>query len=60
MNERIPPALPDIKTPKIFRGKPIINRQGEIIGWAVRGDGSLDYLDQKKEDIWIEIKPNRK
>lgn len=57
MNERMPLPLPDATKPKILSATPIIDREGKIIGWAVRGDGSLDYMDQRKEDVWLEIKP---
>jgi len=59
MKEIEVPKKQDNKITRVISGKPIITRRGEIIGWAVR-DGSLDYASPKKEDVWIEIKPNQK
>ncbi len=48
----------DSRRPHVIRGRPIVDRMGEIIGWALK-DGSLDYVSHGKEDIWIEIKPKK-
>lgn len=40
---------------RIISGKPIIDRDGKIIGFKTC-DGSLDYASPIKEDIWIDIK----
>ncbi|MEK7532901.1 MAG: hypothetical protein AAB542_00545 [Patescibacteria group bacterium] len=59
MKEMEIPKKRDTKVTRIISGKPVISREGRIIGWAVT-DGSLDYMQPGKEDIWIEIKPKQK
>ncbi len=48
MKETEIPQGKDKKITRVISGKPVISREGRIIGWAVT-DGSLDYALPRKE-----------